>query len=108
MAIDAIDVALGQSSTPFMGRLASNLNTLRQVRESLLRDFAALDKMRDAGVITTYMATKVGAQGSIDPIRIAEATKLFDELSSLKSKIESEAPDTLGAAVLQICAKLSI
>lgn len=109
MAVASIDLLLGGSSiTPFTQRLTGNLTQFREVRERILRDFAALDAMRDNGAVTIFMAEKLGAQGVDGAAKIAEATKLFDELSSLVGKISSEAPDTLGTAALQICAKLGI
>lgn len=108
MAVTAIDVTLGTNATPFMQRLQADLTQFRAYRESVLRDFAALDQMRDAGTITIFLAGKVGTNGADNAAKIAEAQKLYDELNSLQGYISSEAANTLGAAILQICAKLGI
>ncbi len=74
----------------------------------MLRDFAALDKMRNSGAVDAYMVDKVGAQGVDAAAKIVEAQKLYDELNSLQGYIASESANTFGAGLLQICAKLSI
>jgi len=108
MAVSAINLTMGASATPYTQGLVADLTTLRDVRERVLRRFAALDIMRDAGAVTAYMVAKLDAQGADAAAKIAEAQKLYDELNSLKGYIESEAANTLGAALLQICAKLGI
>ncbi len=75
---------------------------LREARVRVIRAFALLDQMRDSGAVTAYMAGKLGTADA------TEAGKVFDELSSLLGYVSSEDPNTLGAAVIQCCAKFGI
>ncbi len=95
--------AIGYNRSTDAGALcAAAARALRDAREAVLRAHAAIDQLRDGGATGAFFQQKTGCPDA------TEAGKLFDEMSSLKSKVESVAPDTFGAATLQACAKLGV
>ena len=103
MAVPAANYGKGSE----LGLLVSEaVKALRDAREKVLRAHAAMDLARDDGAIGAYLASKLGCPEQAEGI--TEATKIYDEMSSLKGYVESTGANTLGAATLQACAKLGV
>lgn len=99
--------AANYSDTSEIGALVADaVRSIRDAREKVLRAHAVCDYARDDGAIGAYLASNLGCPEG--PEGVTEATKVYDELSSLKGYVESTAGNTFGAAVLQACAKLGV
>lgn len=103
MAVPAANYGQGSD---LGSKVVAAARALRDARNAILTAHAALDYARDAGAVGDYLALKLGCPTGAEGI--AEATKIYDEMSSLKGYVESTGANTLGAAVLQACAKLGV